>query len=77
MNKKLYNFLETLGALQVGQVAETVNLGEDNYKLWFNPESLELEYKDYPDQVVKIIAAGHSEYPRVTDSEEVLFRIVG
>jgi len=81
MNKQLYSFYELLkgeDVLPVGKIAETVNLGNDNFKLWFNPSTYELEYYDYPEQVVKIIAAQHKDFPETTDeqNEEVLFRII-
>jgi hypothetical protein len=77
MYKKLYEPYELLdGTLQKGMVAETVNLGEDNYKIWFNPETSVLEYKDYPDQQIKIVWHDHPEYPTAKDSDGIiLFRI--
>ena len=79
MNKTLYEFHELLnGVLEAGMIAETINLGELNYKLWFNPETYELEYKDYPDQIVKIMCNGHKDFSlSIPENEEVLlFRIL-
>ncbi|PKR83530.1 hypothetical protein [Heyndrickxia camelliae] len=80
MNKKLYNFIELLSSreFKAGVVAETVNLGVLNYKLWFNPKTFVLEYKDYPQESVQIICSGHKDYENIPqeDNGELLFRIL-
>jgi hypothetical protein len=77
MNEKLYKLHELLdGTLQKGMTAEAVNLGEENFKVWFNPETCVLEYKDYPDQPLEIVCVDHPDFPVSNDdSGAVLFRI--
>lgn len=79
MDEKLYEFHELIaGALALGVIAETVNLGELNYKIWFNPKTFKLEYKDYPDQPVEIICEGHEFFgDTITENgKPVMFKII-